>query len=36
MPLDLEEFLVKKELKGPKANMDYKENLEEWEGLENL
>ena len=36
MPLDPEESLVKKVLKGPKVNMDYKENQEEWEGLENL
>ena len=36
MPLDPEESLVKKVLKGLKVNMDYKENLEEWVGLENL
>ena len=36
MPLDPEEYLVKKVLKGLKVNMDYKENQEEWEGLENL
>ena len=36
VPLDQEEYLVKKVLKGLKVNMDYKENLEEWVGLENL
>ena len=36
MPLDQEEYLVKKVLKGLKVNMDCKENQEEWEGLENL
>ena len=36
VPLDPEEYLVKKVLKGQKVNMDYKENQVVWVGLENL